>query len=420
MLILDPLIRYAYQLIYFFAYRCNDNNDLHNIIQASTKLTMSLFGSTVVCINYVAPATDKLYAFDLDGTITHTRTGKILPVDEHDYCPIDQIVLDKLATITHCYIITNQKRMTPADHRMQRLKNIYADLVAAGVSCTIIAATDDDKYRKPYPGIYQTMVHPGLQRMLFVGDAAGRSGDFADSDRAFAYNCSFINARLGMTQSLVSFQTPEIYFYNRARKPYTWSNEIPENTQQKTFMQIDRMSSTVANYPNTYNLVLMQCVQLAMAHLTLFIMCGRPGSGKSTFANHLATFSSQITTSLTIASNDICGNFNKTKIAVRSMIKSDPNISIIIDNTNPGADVRQFWVDYATSINLVPIIVWMDVPEATAHYNNALRVMNNQKPVPKIAYNIFAKHFTNPTECQTLQITYASNVSEYFGMRISI
>lgn len=59
------------------------------------------------------------------------------------------------------------------------------------VPLTLYAATEKDKYRKPRVGMWEQMLDDcpigvgavDLAQSYLVGDAAGRQGDFSDSDR---------------------------------------------------------------------------------------------------------------------------------------------------------------------------------------------------------------------------------------------
>ena len=73
-----------------------------------------------------------------------------------------------------------------------------------GLPCLLLAALDNDHFRKPGVG-FMTLIqkyYPNfdLNTSFFCGDAAGREGDFSDSDRQFAANAS------------LPFLTPEEFF----------------------------------------------------------------------------------------------------------------------------------------------------------------------------------------------------------------
>ena len=50
-------------------------------------------------------------------------------------------------------------------------------------------STADDKYRKPNIGMWETLSKMiDIKSAFYIGDAAGRKGDFSDSDLKFAEN----------------------------------------------------------------------------------------------------------------------------------------------------------------------------------------------------------------------------------------
>lgn len=80
-------------------------------------------------------------------------------------------------------------------------------LKAAGVPAAVLAATMKDEFRKPETGMWHFFVEKcngktGVDKdeSYYVGDAAGREYDFADTDKAFAKAVS------------LKFKTPEEVF----------------------------------------------------------------------------------------------------------------------------------------------------------------------------------------------------------------
>jgi bifunctional polynucleotide phosphatase/kinase len=69
-----------------------------------------------------------------------------------------------------------------------KVASILSDL---DVPLTVYAATEHDRFRKPRVGMWEELMNNtdldvhgvDLEHSYLVGDAAGREGDFADSDR---------------------------------------------------------------------------------------------------------------------------------------------------------------------------------------------------------------------------------------------
>lgn len=97
-------------------------------------------------------------------------------------------------------IFTNQLcRNTRAE--LAKMQWITAALELINIPAYVLVALAEDEYRKPNPGMWNLLPFPaGKEQSFYVGDAAGRPGDFADSDRVFA-------ERLG-----IAFSTPEDFF----------------------------------------------------------------------------------------------------------------------------------------------------------------------------------------------------------------
>lgn len=145
---------------------------------------------------------DKLVCFDLDGTLVSSK-GKFFrnALDYH-------FLSNRIATLkllveqdNSIAILTNQKyKGQKLKTAIQRIDNIVDELLNCGIDPWVIAATEDNEYRKPNIGMY-TMIKSYFDcDTYYVGDAAGRSGDFSDSDKKFAIN------------SDIPFAVPEEYF----------------------------------------------------------------------------------------------------------------------------------------------------------------------------------------------------------------
>lgn len=162
----------------------------------------------------------KIAAFDIDGTIITTKSGKVFPVDEHDWRIIYPEVPGKLKSLKEkgykLVLITNQagiaKGKLTIKQFSQKVSNILSRL---GVTAMVFVSTaDTGYYRKPRPGIWDWLemrgnngVKVSRTESFYCGDAAGREAgyitakkkDFSCSDRLFAENVD------------VKFLTPGIY-----------------------------------------------------------------------------------------------------------------------------------------------------------------------------------------------------------------
>ena len=151
---------------------------------------------------------------------------------------------------------------------------------ALQIPVTLLVACANDLYRKPRTGLWPLI--PTLtgndgcgldkEHSYIVGDAAGRKGDFSDSDLHWAMNAE------------IPFYTPEEFFLGETRKPRThkfhpqWyldGNEQKECKGEwgyKLFASGSRL--TVGSSP-------VDTAQLQF--MSMIILVGLPGAGKTTF-----------------------------------------------------------------------------------------------------------------------------------------
>ncbi|ODQ64599.1 PNK3P-domain-containing protein [Nadsonia fulvescens var. elongata DSM 6958] len=184
-------------------------------------------------------------AFDLDSTLTFTKNGSPFPANGSDWRWTSNEIAIQLRQLhqgvhqsnptPHCLVImSNQGGVVAKEsykrygYLKQRLEEITKDLdlpirVYAATKPAPIKASDNrskeiekskdvssasNEFRKPERGMWDAMVQDLLElgiavdmkRSFYVGDAAGRSGDFSDSDLKFAQNIGLL------------FRTPEEFF----------------------------------------------------------------------------------------------------------------------------------------------------------------------------------------------------------------
>jgi len=152
-------------------------------------------------------------AFDLDGTIITTKSGKVFPTNENDWKFRKPDTLTKLQTFFHqnptfkFVIFSNQNGLKQAKDVPPFQRKIQDIIRQIGIPVLVFLATKKDKFRKPMTGGWEVFVskfnqnlEPDRSSSFYCGDAAGRKGDHSKGDLLFALN-------LGL-----KFHTPEEYF----------------------------------------------------------------------------------------------------------------------------------------------------------------------------------------------------------------
>ncbi|KAK6201027.1 polynucleotide kinase 3 phosphatase-domain-containing protein [Scheffersomyces amazonensis] len=178
----------------------------------------------------------KIAAFDLDGTLVQTKSGRSFAISSDDWKwwdspkakssvleKLDQVIKDKYLIV----IFTNQggvvtnvanksynnfvKRVTSVIKSLNAyIKNEEVPILVYASPKKPAKETDSTKHtlmRKPNIGMWKELVeYVGNNQIdednsFFVGDAAGRPNDFSDSDLMFAKNIGITN-----------FKTPEEFF----------------------------------------------------------------------------------------------------------------------------------------------------------------------------------------------------------------
>lgn len=142
--------------------------------------------------NNVEKPTVKLACFDLDWTLIYP-TKNLFPklADDVKFMPNRLSKLRRLHKRGHTIVIfTNQKCRSKkeVDKKIARMNTFIKNI---NIPIMLFMATDDDYYRKPNTGMWIHLLDlvPKPEQMMYCGDAAGRQGDFSDSDKIFAENC---------------------------------------------------------------------------------------------------------------------------------------------------------------------------------------------------------------------------------------
>ena len=145
---------------------------------------------------------------DLDGTLINTISGETFPKGIWDM-KIRFEVLDKIKEIKpKCLlIVTNQGGIEKGfvyrrnfEFKMEYLCRSIKEYTGIEVEYSYYAKNDPTrKYRKPNTGMLDSLMHKMMNRgiikngietdkMLMIGDASGKQGQFSDTDKKTAEN----------------------------------------------------------------------------------------------------------------------------------------------------------------------------------------------------------------------------------------
>jgi len=259
---------------------------------------------------YVSPGIigpgSNIAAFDLDWTIIRTVRGRF-PKDADDWAflPNRLSVLKSYRDAGYTIVIFTNQGYTGAklQSALTRINNVNDAFSKDGISAWVFVSTLKDNYRKPEIGMWtvfeQYMTHYqkviNKEASFYIGDAAGRPGDFENTDLLFANNIG------------IPFFVPEQIF--------------PENTVE---------------IPNTQ---------------TMFIFVGMPGSGKTSFYNQHLQPRGWIH-----ANQDILKTQPKMIKTVREALQAGK--SVAIDATNGTIDKRKQYIMMAFEFKVPTLIIY--------------------------------------------------------------
>ncbi|KAJ0402088.1 hypothetical protein ATCC90586_000273 [Pythium insidiosum] len=172
----------------------------------------------------------KIAAFDLDGTLIVTKSGKRFAQDAADWKLFHTTnVVKKLQQLTRqgflVAVISNQNGVAKGKTTAREVQTkLLAVVKKIGVPAVVLFATKDDLMRKPRNGAWNWLrrelgggadIEIDQEASFYCGDAAGRpkvtgrNKDFAATDYKFALN-------IGIT-----FHTPEALFLSSTQRIHT-------------------------------------------------------------------------------------------------------------------------------------------------------------------------------------------------------
>ncbi|CAG0915620.1 unnamed protein product [Notodromas monacha] len=329
---------------------------------------------------------EKIAAYDMDGTLITTKSGKVFATNKDDWRIIYSEVPKKLKSLVQdgfkIVIMTNQSGVSAGKVTIKDLKSKLEAVVAGlGVPVQVLAATDTSVYRKPNIGMWEYLekqANDGIpidrSKSFYCGDAAGRPAnwqpkakkDFSCGDRLFAVN-------LG-----IDFFTPEEHFLS-----YKPSQFSIASFDAKAY------SSTVASLsitnPPSAKIVTEQGPEIV-------IMVGFPGSGKSTFCkDHLQSAGYEV------ANRDTVGTWQKCVKILQDALGAGK--SVVIDNTNGDKASRKRYLDIAKEMKIPARCFVMETTYEHAAHNNRFRELTDPShmKISSMVFNMFRRTLLN--EC---------------------
>lgn len=280
----------------------------------------------------------KFVAFDLDWTLVRPLKGRFSTSPEDVTFMANRLNVLKWLFIEGYTIVimTNQLdcKSNPKEKSQAKLNNVIQMLKKINIEVIAIMSHKKDYYRKPEIGMYNLLqeIVCNIEYITYVGDAAGRQEDFADSDLCFAQNCN------------IPFLTPEDFF--PPVRPDISSNK------------------------------------------TMIIMVGSPGSGKTSYVKKYLTSDCTVGSFIHVESDAYKSVFSKIyKVAETVMMQ---NNNVVIDATNPTRERRQEYYDLASRYNYKIIVINM---ESNGYEWNKLRT---DKKVNNAAFGLYFKRYEAP------------------------
>ncbi|EEP77071.1 conserved hypothetical protein [Uncinocarpus reesii 1704] len=305
-------------------------------------------------------------------TTTPARLQRIAAFDLENYISRYQIVM-----------VTNQKKVAlkkagkntlgePKSLSIFKAK-VTSVMNALGVPLSVYAATEYDNFRKPQTGMWKMFLDDydldfedalDLEGSIFVGDAAGRSGDHSCVDRNFASNIG------------LQFKTPEEFFRGEPPQPV-------EVFDPKTYIRDNTTTSLPFVKSDGQELV---------------IFCASPGAGESTFYwRYLQPLEYER------VNQDVLKTRSKCLKVADEYLKGGK--SVAVDNTNADPETRAHWIELAKKYNVPIRCIRLSTPQSICKHNNAVRAANpkieslnpeNRTLLPGIAFGDFTRRFQEP------------------------
>lgn len=310
--------------------------------------------------------TNKWAMFNLDGTLIKTKSGKTTSIATSDWTWFSEShpkKLQRLITKGFSIIVISNQDGDEKDHSKVREKFNQIQEALEDTPLVAAFATDCNLYRKPNAKIIEYLecflsTKIDLENSFYVGNNAGRPGDHSCCDRKFADNVG------------VPFYTIERFLDKEHKdEDFTWGFNPSEYLDEYALSVVPPIS------PNSPQ--------------ELVLMCGYPGSGKTTFIKkHLFNH--------TYVSRDNFKCKSLSPIIKKALTEGQ---SVVVDNTNLYPETRDFYINLAKDHNVPCKCYFLNLPlELCKHLSRVRNAHsdNTIKVVTDVAYDLLESKFIEP------------------------
>ncbi|XP_026283681.1 uncharacterized protein F21D5.5 [Frankliniella occidentalis] len=325
---------------------------------------------------------EKVAAYDMDGTLIITKSGKVFPQYPDDWKILWPEIPTKLQKLQKdgykIVIFTNQagisRGKTSAKEIQQKIEKIVATL---NIPMQAFVATGDTIFRKPAPGMWDFLLKQwnGRQEVditnsFYCGDAAGRpenwapkkKKDFSSSDRLFAKN-------LGL-----KFYTPEEHFLGQKAVQVNFPEFDPSEMPEADAPLVDPPHSSVTS-----------------SNQELLLLVGFPGSGKSFLCREYL-----LPAGYSHVNRDTLGSWQKCVSATKAALEAGK--SVVVDNTNPDPESRVRFVEVASKLKIPCRCAIVGDSITRARHNNKFRELIGEihDPISEMIMNSHKSKYKEP------------------------
>lgn len=323
----------------------------------------------------------KIAAFDMDGTLIKTKSGKVYPVDTKDWQLAFPQVPKKLKEQNDkgfkIVLLSNQAPIGNGRVKIEDFKKKIESIIEKiNVPIQAFIATGKGIYRKPATGMWKVLsdqkndsIKIDMHESFYCGDAAGRIANWAPGKKK---DHSMADKLLAENLGL-NFFTPEQFFlgHSAVNIPMSKPEFVPKDVVSQPFN--DRLISNEKE---------------------ILVLVGFPGSGKSFLAKQIEKKSK---CKYVTVCRDVLGSWQKCAAEAAKLLQRGN--SVVVDSTNPDTESRARWTSLAKENRVECRCAKMKTTKAHSQHNNKFRELMkiNHVPVNDIVFNTYKNKYSEPT-----------------------